>query len=50
MMIRPAIPVYKRCLKCGYETSNMEETTCKCGGFLYMVSQTYGPKVEKKKK
>ena len=49
MMIIPAISTHKKCFKCGNTTSNMEETTCKCGGFLYVISQIYGPKVVKKK-
>lgn len=40
---------HKKCFKCGYTTSDLNAATCKCDGFLYMVSQIYSPKVASKK-
>ena len=49
MLITPAIATHKKCFKCGYKTEDMRGTYCKCGGFLYVISQVYGPKPVKKK-
>lgn len=47
MMTTPAISTHKKCFRCGNTTSDMKKTTCKCGGFLYMVIQIYTPKTGK---
>ena len=43
-----AIGTYRKCYKCGYITNNTEAIKCECGGFLYLISQIYMPKVEKR--
>ena len=41
---------YKKCFKCGYITDKMHESSCKCGGFLYVCGGYYVPKVKPKSK
>lgn len=41
-----ALPIYRKCYKCGYTNSNdLNNDKCKCGGYLYLISQIYTPKV-----
>jgi len=42
-----AIGTHRKCYKCGCTTNNLEATRCECGGFLYLISQLYMPKVAK---
>lgn len=43
-----ALPIYRKCYKCGYTNSNdLNNDKCKCGGYLYLISQIYTPKVSK---
>lgn len=43
-----AIGTYRRCYKCNSTTTDITQTKYKCGGFLYLISQVYTPKVAKK--
>lgn len=45
-----AIPIYRKYYKCGYTTITMSEEKCKCGGYLYLISQYYIPKVNEEAK
>lgn len=43
-----ALPSYKKCYRCGHETTDSRKTACECGDFLYTISSIYTPKVAKK--
>lgn len=43
-----AMASHRKCLKCGSSTNDLHKTKCKCGGYLYLVSQIYTPKVKQK--
>lgn len=45
-----AIGSYRKCYKCGSTTKDITKTKCKCGVFLYLISQLYMPKVAEKTK
>lgn len=39
---------HRKCYRCGHIETDINKTKCECGGFLYLISQIYVPKVEKK--
>lgn len=39
---------YRKCLKCGSSTNDLHKTKCNCGGYLYLISTIYTPKVRQK--
>lgn len=43
-----AIGTYRKCYRCSSITADIIQTKCKCGGFLYLISQIYTPEVAKK--
>lgn len=44
-----AINEYRKCFKCGSITQDIQKDTCKCGGYMYMMSTYYTPKIRAKK-
>ena len=44
-----AINEYRKCFKCGSITQDIQKDTCKCGGYMYMISTYYTPKIRAKK-
>lgn len=42
-----AVPTHRKCFKCGNTTTDISETKCKCGSYLYLMNQIYLPKVNK---
>ena len=40
----------RKCFKCGATTGDMQNATCKCGGFMYPVGVCYVPQVKKSEK
>ncbi len=45
-----SIGIYKKCYRCGNTTTDMQKTQCKCGGYLYLISLVYTPKVAKQER
>ena len=44
-----AISEYRKCFRCGSTTQDIQKDTCKCGGYMYMMSTYYTPKIRAKK-
>ncbi len=38
---------YKKCFCCGKKTTDLKKYTCKCGGFLYPISEYYSTRVKR---
>lgn len=40
---------HRKCYRCGRTTTDLNTTMCKCGKYMYLVSQIYSPKVAAEK-
>lgn len=39
---------HRDCRKCGNRVTDLKKTKCdQCGGYLYMIGQSYAPKVKR---
>lgn len=46
-----ALPIYRKCYKCGEIRSNdLSNEKCKCGNYMYLISQIYSQKAKKNTK
>lgn len=43
-----ATATHRKCFRRGSSTTDVTKDKCKCGGYMYLISQIYTPKIVKK--